>query len=414
SPLQRLPDAEREWLAEAGGQMLVPFLGSDNSLLGILVLGDKLSDTPYSDEDRTLLTAAVSSAALVLEHRLRLDSGTATQQAVLGDEGKPALQCLTCGNLNEQGVECCLQCRGAVRPALLPLMLRGKFRVERQLGAGGMGVVYLARDLDLDRPVALKTLPRVSPGEAARLRREARSMASLEHLNLAVIHGSEVWRGLPVLVLEFLAGGTLADRISRSRLASGEVVRIGLALARALAHLHRSDILHGDVKPSNIGFSASDVPKLLDFGLARLVMRLQPDYQNADDRTTRADVRLPEGLSMRPLSGETGGPQFVGTVAYMSPEALAMAPPDSSFDLWSLAVSLFEAAAGCHPFAAPDTFQTVRLITVNGAPDLCDLLPGAPEGLARFFRMSLARRCEHRPATAQEFAAALERLAHDS
>lgn len=406
SPLQRLPGPEREWLADAGAQMLVPFLGSHDQLLGILVMGDKLSDAPFSDEDRMLLTAAVSSAALSLEHLQRLESGGTVAPA--DDAVRPAVQCVRCATVSEYPAGSCGQCHGPVAPALLPSILHGKFRVERQLGAGGMGVVYLAHDLELDRRVALKTLPRVSPEEAASLRREARSMASLEHANLAIIYGSEVWRGLPILVLEFLPGGTLGDRIGREPLGASEIVAIGVAMAGALAHLHRSGLLHGDVKPSNIGFSSGGVAKLLDFGLARLVARMPAG--GIDSLTTGGEAAT-ESLDS-PV--ETVRPQLVGTPAYMSPEALAMTPPEPSFDLWSLSVSLFEATAGRHPFAAQNVYETVRRITVEGAPDLCDLVPDCRPGLARFFRLSLARERQHRPSSANEYAAALLRIAGEA
>jgi hypothetical protein len=411
SPLQRLPGPEREWLADAGAQMLVPFLGSNDQLLGILMIGDKLSDAPFTAEDRLLLTAAVSSAALALEHRLRVESGDTT--VVVVDEGeRPGVQCVRCGYLDEHGAGSCTNCHGAMKPALLPVKLRGTFRVERQLGAGGMGVVYLAHDLTLDRRVALKTLPRVSPAETARLRREARSMASLQHPNLAMIYGSEVWRGLPVLVLEFLAGGTLADRLRHVRLPVRDVVTIGQALAGALAHLHRAGLLHGDVKPSNIGFTGDDVSKLLDFGLARLLTRMPEGSETVARTTTGMAVRLQGGA--RQSAVETLGRQLLGTPAYMSPEALGLADPNTSFDIWSLAVTLFEAATGRHPFAGADVYETIRRVTHDGAPDPCDVMPDCPPGLAQFFRLSLARRPEHRPASAEEFGAALRRLAGEA
>lgn len=409
SPLQRLPGAERQWLADSGAQLLVPFLGSDDRLLGILLLGDKRSDAPFTHEDRMLLTTAVASAALVLEHRLRVESGAGTPERV-EDQEAPALQCARCGWVDDRFVPVCAKCGGAMRDALLPIVLKGKFRVERQLGAGGMGVVYLAHDLTLHRRVALKTLPRVSPEEAAQLRREARSMASLDHANLAVIHGSEGWRGLPVLVLEFLPGGTLADRIRTSRLPPQAVMTLGRDMAGALHHLHRAGLLHRDVKPSNIGFAADGVPKLLDFGLARLLTRVPDAALEPDAVTATASARLALQNAQPGRSSAATRGNLAGTIAYMSPEAIALAAPDPSFDLWSLAVTLFEAATGTNPFAGTDVYDTIHRVTAEGAPDVCDVLPECPEGLARFFRLSLARQRDHRPATALEFAAALDRL----
>ena len=164
----------------------------------------------------------------------------------------------------------CEQCGGEVAPSQLPALLAGKFRLERELGRGGMGVVYLAFDTTLERPVAIKTLPRVSLAESVRLRREARAMAGFAHPHLALVFGLETWRGSPALVMEYLDGGTLADRLRRSRMPPGEVSRMAYDLAGAIAHIHDDGLLHRDIKPSNIAFTRDGQPKLLDFGLAQI------------------------------------------------------------------------------------------------------------------------------------------------
>ena len=154
--------------------------------------------------------------------------------------------------------------------ATVPHVLRGVFRFEKRIGAGGMGVVYRATDLNLKRDVAIKTLPRLTADHAVQLKREAQAMALLNHPNLAVIHGIESWRGTPFLVEEYLAGGTLADRLREGPMAVGEALEIGIGLAGVIGQLHASGIIHCDIKPSNIGFSQTGVMKLLDFGLAHL------------------------------------------------------------------------------------------------------------------------------------------------
>jgi serine/threonine-protein kinase len=150
-------------------------------------------------------------------------------------------------------------------------VLAGKFEVEQQIGAGGMGVVYRGRDLTLNRPVAMKVLPRVGASAATRLRREARAMAALQHAHLAVIHAMESWRGAPVLVLEYLAGGTLADRIQHGPLPVSDVLSIFIATTDVVRHIHDAGYLHRDIKPSNLGFTLHGAPKLLDFGLAQMI-----------------------------------------------------------------------------------------------------------------------------------------------
>ena len=154
--------------------------------------------------------------------------------------------------------------------AALPLFVQGKFRLERLVGAGGMGVVYLAVDMVLDRHVAIKTLPSLRSESVERLHREARTMARVLHPNLALIYGTEQWRGTPMLIVEYLEGGTLRDWIRRGPVPYAEVVDLGIVLADALDSVHASGVLHRDVKPSNIGYTSDRRPKLLDFGLALL------------------------------------------------------------------------------------------------------------------------------------------------
>ena len=161
-------------------------------------------------------------------------------------------------------------CGAATSVAALPLFVQGKFRLERLVGAGGMGVVYLAVDMVLDRHVAIKTLPSLRSKSAERLHREARTMARVVHPNLALIYGTEQWRGTPMLVVEYLDGGTLRDSIRRGPVSYAEAMELGIVLADVLDRVHASGVLHRDVKPSNIGYTTDRRPKLLDFGLALL------------------------------------------------------------------------------------------------------------------------------------------------
>ena len=233
------------------------------------------------------MMAVAASAALALEQKLQSESPRSDVPRTPASHG--ARQCVACGRVQDPGPAACDACGSAVRDALLPAVLAGKFELERQIGAGGMGVVYRARDLTLDRRVALKVLPRVDAHAVTRLRREARAMAMMQHPNLAVIHAMESWGGAPVLVLEYLAGGTLADRIRHGVLPVAETITIGEVLGDVLHHVHRAGFLHRDLKPSNIGFTDDGTPKLLDFGLVRLMNRLS-DLSTVTEGTVPAAV----------------------------------------------------------------------------------------------------------------------------
>ncbi|MFI5197258.1 MAG: serine/threonine-protein kinase [Thermoanaerobaculia bacterium] len=150
----------------------------------------------------------------------------------------------------------------------IPHVVAGKYRVEQRLGRGGTSDVYLARDLSLGRLVALKTLRRATPESIEMLRQEACATAALLHPHVAVLFGVETWHETPILVFEYLESGTLTERIAREAIPVCSVVEWGIGLAGSLEAAHVRGILHGDVKPANVGFNAVGTPKLLDFGLA--------------------------------------------------------------------------------------------------------------------------------------------------
>jgi serine/threonine protein kinase len=257
-----------------------------------------------------------------------------------------------------------------------------------------MGVVYGALDLALGRRVALKTLPRTSPEDAERLRRESRAMAAVTHPNLALILGAETWQGTPVLVLEYLAGGTLEARLAAGPLRPAEAFDVAARMARVLERVHKAGLLHRDVKPSNVGFAEDGEPKLLDFGLVQIL----------SDVVTGAGGPLADA----PLQ-ETG---FAGTPLYMSPEALEGRRPDPAVDLWGLAVVAFEAAAGRHPFERDSPAATLGAIRRGFVDELRELLPEPVRALAGdLFEDALALERGRRPGTAAELGERLRKLA---
>ena len=393
-PVEAAPLAkgDRAWLADGGFHLLVPLLDGTGALIGLLALGAKRSELPFSPEDRALLAAVGSAAAVALERRLLAAQHTGERAAV-----QAAGECRHCGLICGTEEPRCARCGGPVHAAAVPRLLAGKFMMEERIGAGGMGVVYRARDLSLERPVAIKTLQPMGALLAWRLRREARAMAAVTHPNLAAIYGLESWNETPLLVVEYLSGGTLSSRLAKGRLSFGETLGLGTVLLDAAECLHGAGILHRDIKPSNIGFAAGDVVKVLDFGLARMM-----DTARGEAEPSRRAPATPGGDSgSTAVEGATTAADTVlGTPEYMSPEAGAGEGPDPSFDLWSIAIVLYESLAGRPPFAGFTPRETLHLVRAGGAPDLRDLVPGCPAPVAEFFRDALARERARRPSSA--------------
>ncbi len=285
SALSRLPIEERQWLEQGRFSLVFALKRSDGTPLGLLAMTAKQSDLPYSTDDCRLLQAMASAAASTLD-RLRLASSPETSA------DPPAHECVICGRINLLEAAQCT-CGGQLVTAFVPLTLRGIFRFDQRIGAGGMGVVYRATDLNLHRVVAIKALPRATQEMVSRLRREARAMAAVTHQNLATVHGVETWQATPLIVQEYLAGGTLTSRLRTEPMSIPDILELGITLAEALHHLHGRGVIHCDIKPSNLGFTDQGVVKVLDFGLARVVHETLGNGQHvwrAFGRTERRGV----------------------------------------------------------------------------------------------------------------------------
>ena len=415
SALSRLPAAERRWLVEGGFRLLVPIREGDPAALrGLIALGSKRSELPFSSDDRALLASVAASAAVVMENlRLRTPHDSSPRDA--GDahvardlEPALAMECTRCFMVQPADRSVCRSCGGPLTAAPVPLVLRGVFRIESRIGTGGMGVVYRATDLNLGRTVAIKTLPEVSAERVNRMRREARTMAALNHHHLATIYAIEVWRNTPLLVVEYFDAGTLADRLRSGALPIRASLEIGEAVASGLERVHAAGILHRDVKPSNIAFTAAGVPKLLDFGLAKLTGRadvLDPGFLAADSTT--------ELTGKTALSSLTDSRRMIGTPLYLSPEGVAMQPPDSGVDLWALAMVLYECIAGTHPMKAVTVFETMARIARADVPDIRGACPACPAAVAEFLGAALHRDRRHRPDSAHQMRTRLAGLLRD-
>jgi eukaryotic-like serine/threonine-protein kinase len=279
----------------------------------------------------------------------------------------------------------------------LPTGLRlGAYEVQRPIGAGGMGEVYLARDVKLNRDVALKVLPQeftLDPDRLARFTREAQLLASLNHPNIAAIYGLEEsgasagpgQPALQALVLELVEGPTLADRIAHGAVPLAEALSIARQVAEAIEAAHAQDIIHRDLKPANIKLRPDGCVKVLDFGLAKLA---EPPEISRGSGASGSASGPSVSYSLTVMSpARTGVGIILGTAAYMSPEQAKGRVADKRSDIWAFGCLLFEMLTGTRPFAADDVPGAIAAI-LERQPSW-EQLPGTTPPLIR----RLLRRC---------------------
>ncbi len=224
--------------------------------------------------------------------------------------------------------------------SLAPGTRVGAYEILAAIGAGGMGEVYRARDRKLDRDVAIKILPEAlasDPERIARFEREAKTLAALNHPNIAHIHGLEESDGVRALVMELVEGSTLADRIAQGPIPIDEALPIAKQIAEALEAAHEQGIIHRDLKPANVKVRADGTVKVLDFGLAKALDPLT---------STPAGVTQSPTLSL----AATQAGLILGTAAYMAPEQARGKVADRRADIWAFGVVLFEMLTGRRVF----------------------------------------------------------------
>ena len=274
-----------------------------------------------------------------------------------------------------------------------------QYRILSQLGAGGMGEVYLAEDTSLRRKVALKFLPVVLTKDKAHLRRfevEARAVAALSHPNVCTIHEViETEDGRHCIVMEYIAGMTLRERLLKGRISINEALEIAIQIASALSSAHNEGIVHRDIKPENVMLREDGYVKVLDFGLAKLA-ETTPDSAASAAETRSIEVKTLPGVLM-------------GTVAYMSPEQARGLPVDVRTDVWSLGVVLYEMVAGRQPFQGPTPTDVIIGIAEREPTPLAEFAPEASQ-LEQVIAQTLAKDRNDRYGTASEALVDLKNL----
>jgi serine/threonine protein kinase/Tol biopolymer transport system component len=272
----------------------------------------------------------------------------------------------------------------------------GSYKVLSLLGVGGMGEVYLAKDLRLDRTIALKILPPALASDSDRLRRfirEARAASALKHPNVATIHEIGELEGLHFIAMEYVEGQTLASKISGRTVETAEIVEIGIQTADALDEAHSKGVTHRDIKPGNLMVTPRGHVKVLDFGLAKVTRLGEP--------TAASDVGTM-------VNTETG--MVMGTVQYMSPEQVLGKEVDHRSDIFSLGVVLYEMATDRLPFSGANASEITDRILHAQPEAIARFNYNLPTELERIIRKCLEKDRERRYQSARELEIDLKNL----
>src|ERR1700694_1499230 len=264
----------------------------------------------------------------------------------------------------------------------------GPYEIVSRLGAGGMGVVYRARDTRLGRDVAIKVLRNEFANDTDRLRRfeqEARATSALNHPNILSVFDVGTWEGSPYIVSELLEGSTLRERLRAGTLSARKALDFADQIARALAAAHQKGIVHRDLKPENLFLTKDGRAKILDFGLAKLNEPKRDLDREAGSKVTDT---------------QTG--RILGSAGYMSPEQVRGQPADQRSDIFSLGAVLYEMVSGNRPFRGPSQVETMNAI-LTAEPLSLDL-PDVPPGLETIISHCLEKDPADRFQTAPDLA----------
>jgi tRNA A-37 threonylcarbamoyl transferase component Bud32 len=380
----QLPPEDTDFVKSTRIELIVPVRATPDGKDALLVLGPKRSEEPYTSDDKRLLVAIAASLALAIER--------APGRISAFNETNSFRECPSCGACYDSGVESCSKEFVPLVVRGLPRLLAGRYRLDRRLGQGGMGAVYEAADITLDRKVATKVIHDELVGSQAaaeRFRREAQAVAAFSHPNIVTVHDFGVVAGTRAfLVMELLTGRNLREEMRHlGRLAAPRVLSVLTAVCEAVHCAHERGLIHRDLKPENVflaGNGGEDITKVLDFGVAKW---LRPVVTAA--APTRTIIETSPGV-------------LVGTIPYMSPEQLLGGAPEPAWDLWAIAVIAYESLTGQHPFPAMNIGDRRQPIFGGRFALPTEILPSATARWNGFFESALSVEPTRRPHTARE------------
>ncbi len=279
----------------------------------------------------------------------------------------------------------------------------GPYEIQSPLGAGGMGEVYRARDTRLDRTVAIKILPShlsENPEARQRFEREARTISSLNHPNICTLHDVGHQDGLDYLVMEYLEGETLADRLRKGPLPVAQVLKYGMEICEGLEKAHRGGVVHRDLKPGNVMLTKTGA-KLMDFGLAKAAIA-------RTDSTSNLSVTLSTPVGSHPLTAQG---TVVGTFQYMAPEQVEGKEADARSDIFALGAVLYEMATGKRAFEGKTAASAMAAVLERDPAAISSMQPMAPAALDHVVQGCLAKDAEERWQSAADVARELRWVA---
>jgi hypothetical protein len=400
---EELPNHEKRWLRKVNANLLVPMRGTDGQLAGFFSLGEKKSEIPYTSRDKEILETLANQIALIQENlslkdRVRREQKIKTEVLSRFEEGNINLlkECPKCGKCFDRTAENCDSDNSELTFSLpVERTIENRYRLEKVLGKGGMGAVYEAADLRLNRTVAVKILISAMFGNRDALRRferEAQTSARLSHPNIVTVHdyGLLSTEGA-FLVMELVRGESLRQVLEReNKLDRTTIAKWFSQVLDGVTAAHRRGVIHRDLKPDNILVSRDEKGdeklSILDFGIARL-----------------NESALTNAVGVVSLT-EPG--MVMGTLGYMPPEQLRGEKVDERSDLFALGVMIYECLHGEKPFAGRIYQEIIKSMTK-------EIAFGKDEPFAAFFERSLALNPEKRFDSASEMKTALLKVVAD-